>query len=434
MDGVTIRVSREDGSVVGEYVTEDGAIFLPNLNAATYVLEEIACPPQYQLNSEKKIVTLEEGKIGQVTFVNKRRPSLEIVKLDSITKSPLAGVTFRISEVDGREIGQFQTDGEGRILVTEDLQDGVRYEVQEVATVSGYILDSEPRQITLKAGEDNALYIENTAKSPLYILKTDEKTGEPVGGVKFRVEKANGELIAEVTTSSTGYAAVPQMEPGYVTVREISVPDGYALDPIPKIILIEAGKPAILHFENEPYGNLLIQKVDAQDSTPLAGARFRVETIDGTLIGEDFVTGTDGSVTVPGLKPGTAVKIAELTAPEGYEISEAAKETMIQSGETVSVVFRDKKLESLSILKTDADGNPLAGAVFELRTTDGALVATVTSGENGLAVVPNLKGDFIVTEVKSPEGFLLDSTPHPVHMPAMKRGSCFPFPSCWPGG
>lgn len=74
VDGVTIRVSREDSSVVGEYVTEDGAIFLPNLNAATYVLEEIACPPQYQLNSEKKIVTLEEGKIGQVTFVNKRRP------------------------------------------------------------------------------------------------------------------------------------------------------------------------------------------------------------------------------------------------------------------------------------------------------------------------------------------------------------------------
>ena len=329
VDGVTIRVSREDGSAVGEYVTEDGAIFLPNLNAATYVLEEIACPPQYQLNTEKKIVTLEEGKIGQVTFVNMRRPSLEIVKLDSITKSPLAGVTFRISEVDGREIGQFQTDEEGRILVTEDLQDGVRYEVQEVATVSGYILDSEPRQITLKAGEDNALYIENTAKSPLYILKTDEKTGEPVGGVKFRVEKANGELIAEVTTSSTGYAAVPQMEPGYVTVREISVPDGYTLDPIPKTILIEAGKPAILHFENEPYGNL-------------------------------------------------------------------------------------------SILKTDADGNPLAGAVFELRTTDGALVATVTSGENGLAVVPNLKGDFIVTEVKSPEGFLLDSTPHPVHIEAGK--------------
>ena len=327
VDGVTIRVSREDGSVVGEYVTEDGAIFLPNLNTATYVLEEIACPPQYQLNTEKKIVTLEEGKIGQVTFVNKRRPSLEIVKLDSITKSPLAGVIFRISEVDGREIGQFQTDEEGRILVTEDLQDGVRYEVQEVATMSGYILDSDPRQITLKAGEDNTLYIENTAKSPLYILKTDKKTDEPVGGVKFRVEKANGELVAEVTTSSTGYAAVPQMEPGYVTVREISVPDGYTLDPIPKTILIEAGKPAILHFENEPYG-------------------------------------------------------------------------------------------SLSILKTDADGNPLAGAVFELRAADGAPVATVTSGENGLAVVPNLKGDFIVTEIKSPEGYLLDSTPHPVHIEA----------------
>ena len=125
-------------------------------------------------------------------------------------------------------------------------------------------------------------------------------------------------------------------------------------------------------------------------------------------------------MTVPGLKPGTAVKISELTAPEGYEISEAAKETVIQSGETVSVVFRDKKLESLSILKTDADGNPLAGAVFELRTTDGALVATVTSGENGLAVVPNLKGDFIVTEIKSPEGYLLDSTPHPVHIEAGK--------------
>lgn len=213
---------------------------------------------------------------------------------------------------------------------------------------------------------------------------------------------------------------MPQMEPGYVTVREISVPEGYTIDPIPKTILIEAGKPAILHFENEPYGNLLIQKVDSTDSKPLAGARFRVETIDGTLIGEDFVTGPDGTVTIPNLKPGTAVKIFEITAPSGYEISEPAKEAVIKSGETVSIIFRDKKLESLTIRKINQDGDPLEGAVFELRTTDGQLVTTVTSGESGLAVVPNLEGDFIVTEVRSPEGHILDSTPHPVHVEAGK--------------
>lgn len=415
VDGVTIRVSREDGSVVGEYVTEDGAIFLPNLNTATYVLEEIACPPQYQLNTEKKIVTLEEGKIGQVTFVNKRRPSLEIVKLDSITKSPLAGVTFRISEVDGREIGQFQTDEEGRILVTEDLQDGVRYEVQEVATVSGYILDSEPRQITLKAGEDNALYIENTAKSPLYILKTDEKTGEPVGGVKFRVEKANGELIAEVTTSGTGYTAVPQMEPGYVTVREISVPDGYTLDPIPKTILIEAGKPAILHFENEPYGSLSILKTDA-DGNPLAGAVFELRTADGALIAS-VTSGENGLAVVPNLKGDFIV--TEIKSPEGYLLDSIPHPAHIEAGEPAQITIKNDAVAGLKIVKTvEQTGDPLEGVTFRIEKPDGGLIGEYTTDEQGQIFVSLEPQTVVVREISAPEGYSVDSTPRTVEIKA----------------
>ena len=418
IDGVTIRVYRQDNSVVGEYETEDGVIFIPNLAAATYVLEEISCPPEFILDTKKKIITLEEGKVGQVVFVNRKVPVLEIIKLDSITKSPLAGVTIKISEAQDREIGHFQTDSEGRILISEGLNPGMLYEIEEAATLPGYILSTEIKQITLEPSGKTTVYLENTAKSPLYILKTDAKTGKPVPGVKFRVEKANGELIAEVVTSSTGYAAVPDIEPGYVTVRELSVPSGYELNPMPQTVLVVAGKPTILSFENAPYGSLLIRKLDAKDSTPLAGATFLLETMEGTRIGE-YTTTKDGTVTIPSLEPELAVKVSEIIPPKGYTISEAAKSIVIKPGETVTLTFKDDKIQGLTIQKKGSDGKPVPGVTFRITKQSGEFVAEVTSNENGLAVLPEiLPGYYVISEISVPDGVLLNESPQFIEIKA----------------
>ena len=218
-------------------------------------------------------------------------------------------VSLRVT--DGGKIGDYVTDENGEIFVT-GLQAGVNYTIREIATLPGYVLDETPKQITLEANKVTTVQFENKAKSPVYILKLDAKTGKGVPGVRFRkldaktgkgvpgvrfrVTRADGSLIGEVVTDSTGRATLTSVPSGYITVTEIAVPDGYVLDPTPQTKLVDGENPVEFVFENEPYGSILIKKRNASTQNPLSGAIFKVTTADGTLIGDNYTSGADGTV------------------------------------------------------------------------------------------------------------------------------------------
>ena len=416
---VVIKVSKADGQVVGEYTTDDsGIIYIPNLEAGTYDVQEISAPPQYVVDSTVHRVTLEAGKIGEITLRNSVKPTLRIVKVDSVTKAPIKGVTFEVRVTDGAKIGDYVTDENGEILVT-GLQAGTNYTIKEVATLPGYVLDETPKQITLEANKITTVQFENKAKSPVYILKLDAKTGKGVPGVRFRVTKADGSLIGEVVTDSTGRATLTNVPSGYITVTEISVPDGYVLDPTPQTKLVTGETPVEFVFENQPYGSILIKKLNAETLNPLSGAIFKVTEADGTLIGENYVSGPDGTVLVSGLDPEKTYIVSETRAPDGFLISDAPKTVTVKPGETVELVFEDKRIENFTIRKTDTSGNPMAGVTFKVSKLSGEEIATVTTGADGLAVLTDIEpGSYKVQEIKVPEGVLLDSTPQTVEVKA----------------
>ncbi len=416
---VVIKVSKTDGQVVGEYTTdESGIIFIPNLEAGTYDVQEISAPPQYVVDSTVHRVTLEAGKIGEITLRNSVKPTLRIVKVDSVTKAPIKGVTFEVRVTDGAKIGDYVTDDNGEILVT-GLQAGTNYTIKEVATLPGYVLDETPKQITLEANKITTVQFENKAKSPVYILKLDAKTGKGVPGVRFRVTKADGSLIGEVVTDSTGRATLTNVPSGYITVTEIAVPDGYVLDPTPQTKLVTGETPVEFVFENQPYGSILIKKLNAETLNPLSGAIFKVTEADGTLIGENYVSGPDGTVIVSGLDPEKTYIVSETRAPDGFLISDAPKTVTVKPGETVELVFEDKRIENFTIRKTDTSGNPMAGVTFKVSKLSGEEIATVTTGADGLAVLTGIQpGSYKVQEIKVPEGVLLDSTPQTVEVKA----------------
>ena len=416
---VVIKVSKADGQVVGEYTTDDsGIIYIPNLEAGTYDVQEISAPPQYVVDSTVHRVTLEAGKIGEITLCNSVKPTLRIVKVDSVTKAPIKGVTFEVRVTDGAKIGDYVTDDNGEILVT-GLQAGTNYTIKEVATLPGYVLDETPKQITLEANKITTVQFENKAKSPVYILKLDAKTGKGVPGVRFRVTKADGSLIGEVVTDSTGRATLTNVPSGYITVTEISVPDGYVLDPTPQTKLVTGETPVEFVFENQPYGSILIKKLNAETQNPLSGAMFKVTTAGGTLVGDRYTTGADGTVLVSGLDPNQTYIVTETRAPAGFEISESAKTITVKPGETVELVFEDKRIENFTIRKTDTSGNPMAGVTFKVSKLSGEEIATVTTGADGLAVLTGIQpGSYKVQEIKVPEGVLLDSTPQTVEVKA----------------
>lgn len=62
-----------------------------------------------------------------------------------------------------------------------------------------------------------------------------------------------------------------------------------------------------------------------------------------------------------------------------------------------------KKLE---ITKTDTDGNPLAGATFELISSYGTIVSTITTGEDGTATTDLVPlGTYRLHEAEAPKGY-----------------------------
>ncbi|OQR53465.1 VaFE repeat-containing surface-anchored protein [Bacillus sp. CDB3] len=71
-----------------------------------------------------------------------------------------------------------------------------------------------------------------------------------------------------------------------------------------------------------------------------------------------------------------------------------------------------ESLGSLQIKKVGEQNEVLKGAVFEVFNTNNESVGTMTTGENGTAVLSNLSiGAYTIKEIKAPEGHILNPTP-----------------------
>ncbi|EOP78663.1 TQXA domain-containing protein [Bacillus cereus HuB4-4] len=76
-----------------------------------------------------------------------------------------------------------------------------------------------------------------------------------------------------------------------------------------------------------------------------------------------------------------------------------------------------KAVGGLKILKVDENKKPLAGAVFEVLASDQKSMGTITTNDKGIASLDNIEmGTYVVKEVKSPVGYVLQDTPQTVEV------------------
>ncbi len=69
------------------------------------------------------------------------------------------------------------------------------------------------------------------------------------------------------------------------------------------------------------------------------------------------------------------------------------------------------KNNSLVIEKQDEDGKKLSGAKFEITTTDGNSIGTVTTNESGIAIMPLENGQYVIKEIQAPQHHILLTEP-----------------------
>ena len=139
--------------------------------------------------------------------------SLVLYKQDSKTGKMLEGAVFKVTTPSGQEITLPPTDANGRVSTqpfsSEEIKKG-QFTVEEVTAPEGYVLDSNPMKVTIKA--DGAVKtVKNTvdpnASKKLTVKKVwkDENNQDGKRPASIAVDVyANGQKLADKTVTVTG--------------------------------------------------------------------------------------------------------------------------------------------------------------------------------------------------------------------------------------
>ena len=275
--GAVFTVTHADGKLVGEFISDaNGMVVIENL------------PEGYLLDGEnsKKTVNLSFENNQEVVFRDFAKPKLLIRKIDVDTGEPLEGAVIRVSRRGSSEYTEVTTGKDGTALLKGLEEDW--YQVQEICSPEGYILDDTVHDVELIAGQTATVVLTNSKEPGLTIKKVDAETGDPLPGAVFRVTMPNGS-IKDVTTDENGIAHLIDLESGEIIVKEIRAPEGYLVDETEHHVRLESGKTAEITLKNSKEPSLTIRKIDSVTKQPMAGVKFSITVKNGKPLGE-FLT------------------------------------------------------------------------------------------------------------------------------------------------
>ena len=419
-------------SVAGDYgpkeftTDQNGEIDLSKLPTGAYVVTEKSCEG-YVIDQAQRIIQLDPNEDAQFVFTNTIKPALQIIKTSS-DGSRLKNVSFRIARIeDGTHYLDRMTNEQGEILIS-DLEPGV-YSVRETSTDSSHILDLREYYVELFPGKTSTLTIENQKRPNLIVYKHDADTGEPIADTVFEVRAADGHSVDQIKTDSEGKAELKNLLPGVYEISEKSVPSPWLLDAPSQLVTLYPNRDHTVYFENHQKPSLTVKKVDSVTGDPLQGAKFQViyasNSTDSGEINDlgTFYTDENGQFQISGLRDGW-YKISELEPPTGYAIKEATQEVYIKSGTSKTLTFENIPLSALVVWKYDSvTGEAVSNAVFQVKYltgtsgTGGTVIGTYKTSANGSFTLTGLReGTYIVEELASDSGHVIDSAPQTAYI------------------
>lgn len=408
-------VTGSEGTVIGTYTTsKNGTIIITGLKKGVYSIAEVASDSDHILDETIKTVTLnDDNSVVTVEFTNAPLGGLLIKKMDSITKEPLDDVIFKITDLKGAAVGEsngeFRTDETGTIYIPQLIGGFV---IQEIKTKEGYILDNTAKTIYIEKGKVYSLEFFNQPENSLVIQKLDGETKKPLANAVIKVTTVDDKFIGEYRTSEDGIVTIDGIKaPTTLKVQEIQAPDGYVLDNTVKLVHLKEDEPQKIELYNYKRASLIIYKVDKKTQEPLEGAKFKISEIDGTVIGEDYITDKDGRISVS-LEPGWYV-VTELAAPKGYNLdTKLSKNIEVKVNDPVTVKFENSRNATLRIEKTDkVTGKPMENVEFTIVRSDGKTYGKYYTDKRGEINLENAfpAGTFLVRETNTLKGYALDT-------------------------
>lgn len=436
-------VKGADGHSIAEVETdENGVAVVENLLPGVVEVIEKSVPEPYLLAEDSQMVTLFPNRDRDVYFQNYKRPTIEIIKENSITHDRIENVPFQVwyasnntATGEYNDLGVFYTDEEGRIVLSDpdlSLRDGW-FRVKELEPAPGFALaDPDTQEAFIAAGEGHTFRFSNRPLSAISVWKYDSETGAAIEGAVFQVRYLSGNtsgtggtVIGTYRTSVNGSFTVTGCKAGTYIIEELSSDGSHVIDTPPQSVYLSGEDQEVVqvYFGNSPKGSLLIKKVSSADNSPISDVQFFVTESDGTVVGDSngyFTTDSAGTILIEGIDPGTTLVVKETRAKDGFLLDDTPQTAQIKAGQTVTLEFRNQPTGQLIIHKLSGDDRktPLEGVQFKITYSDGSFV-DADSGQlssNGLywsnsagqIILSGLTGTVVVTEVESIPGYTID--------------------------
>ena len=408
-----------------------------------FTITELEPADGFQLKEPiTQTVIIHGNESKTVRFQNTPLSALVVWKYDSITGAPVEGCIFQVrymsgtSGTGGTVIGTYKT-GPGGSFTINQLKAGA-YLVEELASDGDHVMDTAPQTAYISGKEQDVvqLYFGNSPKGSLLIKKIDASTHEPLSDCEFFITDSHGTMIGDANgkfvTDSAGTILISNIAPGTTLVaRETRARENYILDDVPQTATIKAGQTVTLEFRNQPKGSVTLYKFSSLDRrTPLEGVGFKITFSDGKVVDNIggklssngiYYTDSEGQINISGVT-GTLV-FTEVSSIPGYLIDENRKSQtiVVNPDDHQSVYFYNQPIGNLVIKKmSSTTKEPLSDVVIRVTRTDGTVVGESNgefrTDEAGFIRIPVEPGGYIVQEVKSKPGFLLDDTPKTIEV------------------
>ena len=440
IEGVTFRIEQIDGSFSTSATTDDaGRIFLDSIPVGSYRITEKNVPSNVILSEIPQEVYLEAGCTRTVTFFNAVKPSLTILKRNSVTGDPLSNAKFHIyygsdntTTGEINDLGVFTTASDGKITLT-DVNRGWYKLVEESAPNGFGIQGSGVTEFYLEANTSKTVTVDNVPHSALVVYKYDAKTGKGLEGCRFELRYLSGNtsgtggtVIGTYVTGPNGAFTVTNLKKGTYVCQELESDGNHIIDREPQTVWISGEDQDVvtLRFGNAPLGSLLITKLsDDSKHEPLSGVEFLLTDSSGNYLGNDngrFATNAAGEILVDGLEPGMTVIAREVRAKTGYLLDDSPQHALIKSGETAHLQFLNQPAGNLIIRKVSSGPNkePLEGVEFKITYADGSFVPDANgelssngiyyTNKSGEIRISGVVGTVVATETKTIPGFTID--------------------------
>lgn len=379
--------------------------------------------------------------------------------VENITDEQLAEVSFKIMH-NGKYLtftgsnGSYTYKGENNTgtelklnkdtynFIANELPAREEYTVYEVSGTTGYSFSIDPVTFTITpAGSVKKVFTNKAMTGTISIVK--HSADGVLSGWQFRVTgtaKTGQSYDKTFTTDAKGTITISNIRIGDYKVTEVKTGKtvGYITENS-KDLEVKTDTVTTVNFENKPYANIVINKVDSVKGTALSGATFGIYTdaeceipaqaytsaTDDTLTDAVITESATGKYTCNFLpiesKSGTTYYVKELTAPDHYAIdTDVHPVTLKTANSTVAVSnnatskFYETPLGSVRTTKVDADHPDvlLSGAEFTVYNSDKATVygklAETSKGTYQLDEIP--AGTYYLRETKAPQYYNIDNT------------------------